>query len=72
MDTRLESLDDFGPWLKRTGKEKHVTQRDIAKYVGVTEASVSRWVRGERYPNKRQMEKILKFLGCHIEIQEDA
>ena len=26
----------------------------------------------ERYPNKRQMEKILKFLGCHIEIQEDA
>lgn len=68
MDIRMRSLDDFGPWLKGTLLEKKLKQRDLADYVDVSEVCVSRWVNGERYPNRRQMEKILQCLNCHMEI----
>lgn len=68
MDIRMKSMDDFGPWLKGTMVEKKLKQRDIAESVGVSDVCVSRWVNGERFPNRKQIDKILKTMDCHMEI----
>jgi ribosome-binding protein aMBF1 (putative translation factor) len=42
---------DFPQWLKDTIKSKGITQRDLAKEMGICETLVSRWVKGERFPH---------------------
>ena len=38
--------------------EKHMTQRMLARTLGVTEAAISLWARGKRTPNYRNLRKI--------------
>lgn len=45
--------------LERTGK----TQRELAKEIGTTEVSVSRYIRGVRTPNAKMLAKIADALG---------
>lgn len=44
----------------RLGKIKQV---DVAKYVGVSEKTVSAWITGRGYPRADAMEKLCRFLG---------
>ena len=42
---------DFPQWLKGIIKTKGISQRVLAKEMGVCETLVSRWVKGERFPH---------------------
>ena len=42
--------------------EHHLTQRYLSKQIGVTEVTISRYVKGTRKPNSRTLEKIANTL----------
>ena len=43
-----------------------ITQRELAKKSGLTEASISRYFNGERSPNIKNAEKMASALGLRI------
>ena len=54
----------FSANLRRLLEDKQKTQRALAKYVGATEATVSRWVNGEVVPRHARLDKVCEFLMC--------
>lgn len=50
--------------LRRLIYEKQVEQKDIAKVTGVSPASVSLWLSGQRTPRMKHIDALCKFLGC--------
>lgn len=50
--------------LRRLIYEKKVEQKDIAKVAGVSPASVSLWLSGQRTPRMKHIDALCKFLGC--------
>lgn len=46
---------------------KRMTQGELAKKVGVSEASVSKWCVGEAMPRSKKIDQICLLLGCNIE-----
>lgn len=52
--------------LKRIIEEKGVSQRRLAKQVGVTEVSMSRYVSGERTPKAPMAIRIADVLGVDV------
>lgn len=51
--------------------DKGVKQRELAEKTGHTEATISRWFRGERTPSIRNVEEMLYALGCCLYIKKD-
>ena len=51
--------------LKR--QELHLTQEDIAKYVGVSRAAVSKWEKGLSYPDITILPKLATFFNISID-----
>lgn len=51
----------FAKNLQRLLKEKEVEQSVLAKYIGVSDASVSYWLNGEKYPRIDKIQKIADF-----------
>ena len=48
--------------FKEILKEKHITQIQLAKQLGVTQAAVSLWIRGGDKPRLDKIYKIAKIL----------
>lgn len=48
-------------------KEKGLTQRELASKVGVTEVSMSRYIKGERVPSGPIVVNIAKELGVSVD-----
>lgn len=48
-------------------KEKGLTQRELASKVGVTEVSMSRYIKGERVPSGPIVVNIAKELGISVD-----
>lgn len=48
-------------------KKKGITQKELAKLIGVTEASVSRYVSGDRIPKGTTCIQIAKILDCEFD-----
>ena len=46
-----------------------LSQRDLAKKIGVTEASISRYVKGDRSPKFETMVAIAKACKCKVYIE---
>ena len=44
-----------------------LTQKALAERVGVTQAAVSRWLRQNRLPYQRHLNKICAVLGVHYQ-----
>lgn len=42
---------EFGEQLRKAREDKGMTQQNLADKIFVTRQSVSRWERGERYPD---------------------
>lgn len=61
-------MPEFGVWLKCELIKAGMKQRDLAKILGTTEVSISRWIHGERTPKQAQIKLILDYFNCHIEI----
>ncbi len=66
MNQNLNEI--FGMWLKIELVKKNMKQRDLAKLVGITEQSMCRWIHGDRTPRADEMQKVLDYFNCHIEI----
>lgn len=52
------TTERFPIWLARQLDRRNWSQTDLAKKVGTNSSVVSRWVRGERIPSTRSVEKI--------------
>lgn len=70
-EEKIFTMDEFGPWLKYALAKQKMTQRDLADKLYTTEASISRYVNGERQPRKEQLNAIMKAMGYHTEIRAD-
>lgn len=54
---------EFGQQLKAIRKEKGMTQVQLAKFLGVSEASICNWEKGKSTPNHFGIEVITEKLG---------
>ena len=68
MGSKCKGMSGFGIWLKTALMECGMKQRDLAKIMDTSEACVSRWISGGRIPAHKQLDWILDYFGCHIEI----
>lgn len=57
----------FGENLKKLRKEKELTQETLADYLGVSFQAVSKWERGETYPDITMLPAISSFFGVSID-----
>lgn len=57
----------FEAKISRFLKENGMSQRELAKKVGVTEVSMSRYISGDRVPKGPIVAKIAKELGTTVE-----
>lgn len=56
----------FGEYLKSLLKEKGMTQAELARRTGVTEASVSRYISGQRSPRITQAYRMAWAIGIDM------
>ena len=59
-------MTDTMKTIKEIMKARGYTQRDVALTIGVSETSVSRWMKGNRNPSIRIVERIAKAIGFDI------
>lgn len=56
----------FGEYLKSLLEEKGMTQAELARRTGVTEASVSRYISGQRSPRITQAYRMAWTIGIDM------
>ena len=59
-------MNIFGVWLKTALQEREMKQKELAKIIGTTEASVSRYIHGDREPKGIKMQKIMDLFDVHM------
>ena len=57
----------FGENLKRLRKEKELTQETLADFLGVSFQTISKWERGETYPDITTLPTIASFFNVTID-----
>lgn len=55
-------------YIRKFMKEKNITQRQLAKFSGLTEASISRYISGEREPKIDNYNKMAAMFGYRLEL----
>ncbi|MFG2092782.1 helix-turn-helix domain-containing protein [Streptomyces sp. NPDC048612] len=63
---RVETGDEFGPWLARQLKLAGKTQAELADELKLTRAAVSAWITGRSTPRPTVMADIAKALGTDV------
>lgn len=63
----MNTIEVFSENLRTKLDEKRKSQKDLAKALDVTEASVSRWVNGEQYPRPAMVDRIAQYLMCSVD-----
>src|SRR3954465_9634727 len=53
----------FAVWLDATMKNRGLSQAELARAVGVADAQVSRWRRGQVVPTVRYLQQIADVIG---------
>ena len=61
------NYDKIGEFIALKRKEKNLTQRDLAKRIGVTDKAVSRWERGETEPDVETIKKLCEVFACSLD-----
>lgn len=61
------SLEIFSHNLRNHLDAKRKTQSDLARHLGVSTVSVSRWANGEAMPRPAMLDRICTFLNCSQE-----
>lgn len=64
--TEVELIKDFGNNLKRLLTESSISQRILSKRSGVSEPSISCYIRGERMPSIKHVINIAHVLKCDV------
>lgn len=62
--------NDFGMWLKHKLIEIGMPQKELAKKIGATEATVSCYINGKRKPGGMKYAKIVEILGAYTTRKE--
>lgn len=57
----------FGENIKKLRKEKELTQETLAEFLGVSFQAVSKWERGETYPDITMLPVIARFFDASID-----
>ena len=65
-------MTKFNDKLSTRLKQLGMTQRELANKVGTTEASISRYVKGERIPNDALITKIADALEVNVSFFKDG
>ena len=60
----------FGAFITEIRKERHLTQKDLAEKLHVTDKAVSKWERGLSYPDVTLMEP-LDLPWCSDRLREN-
>ena len=53
--------------LKDLRKRKGLTQKELAKELGVTYTAICYWETGKRFPRKELLDKLCAFFDCKID-----
>lgn len=53
--------------LPRKRKEKRITQEDLADYIGVSKASVSKWETGQSYPDVTFLPQLASYFNISVD-----
>lgn len=69
MIREIENVN-FGSWLQRKRKERHLSQTQLADRVYLYQNAIGYWERGEKSPRLEDVERIVKFFGAEIVIRE--
>ena len=57
----------FGENLKRFRLEKNLTQEKLADFLGVSFQSISKWERGDTYPDITMLPSIASFFNVSVD-----
>ena len=57
----------IGANIYRHRKESHLTQDDLARHLGVTKASVSKWETGQSYPDVELLPRIAAYFDVTVD-----
>ncbi len=57
----------IGQNIKRLRREKELTQEDLAEYLNISVAAVSKWERGETYPDISLLFPLAQFFGVTLD-----
>ena len=57
----------FNENIKRLRKERDLTQEGLSDYLGVSFQAVSKWERGESYPDIKMLPEIAAFFNVTID-----
>ena len=62
-------MNDFklGDRMKEKLQECHMTQKELARKAGVTEAAISHYIKGDRIPRSVILSRIATVLGTNLE-----
>lgn len=63
----MDSAIAIGANVYRLRKEARLTQDDLASFLGVTKASVSKWETGQSYPDIVLLPKIATYFGISVD-----
>ena len=58
---------NLGDNIARLRREKGITQDELAAYLGVTKASVSKWETGQSFPDIMQLPRLANYFGISID-----
>ena len=60
-------MDNFGERLKDLRVEKGLTQAELAKLTGISQAGIAKWETGDRKPSIDCLIILAKFFKCTLE-----
>lgn len=63
----MDSAIAIGTNVYRLRKEARLTQDDLASFLGVTKASVSKWETGQSYPDITLLPRIATYFGISVD-----
>lgn len=53
--------------LKQWLKENNITGAQFAEMLGVAQSAVSMWLTGERFPSRKNIQKIAEYTGGEVQ-----
>ena len=65
--SEVELIDIFAENLRYTMRDVRITQAELAKYSGLSESTISRYLAKERLPNVRALINICYVLNCTLD-----